>query len=162
MPSGGKREERPAARSSGDGASMAANHRKHMRFEIDGSGTTVILKGFLSMFGIGRSNKAQSLMNLSEGGALVLATEQVPPGSRVRVRVDMEKYKDVFEADGMVRWCTRSRRRNGDFHLGIQFDSMPEAQARKLAKMRDWFTSSAYKARASTRARASGNIEFTS
>ena len=151
-----KKPRRPAPPS----ADMIANQRKYPRFEIDGSGATLILKGFLSLFGLGRSRATRGLMNLSEGGALVVADEPVARGKKVRICIDMEKYQDVFEADGIVRWCTRGRRNDKEFHLGIQFTKMPPAQARKLSKMREWFTSPAYLAKAKARANSSGNIEF--
>ncbi len=153
-----KRPRRPAAPS----APIVANLRKTPRFEIDDSGATLMLKGFLSLIGLGRARATRGLMNLSEGGALVVAAEPVARGKKVRIRVDMEKYQDVFEAEGVVRWCSRSRRNDREFHLGIQFTSMPPAQARKLNKMREWFTSPAYLAKAKARAKAPGSIEFPS
>lgn len=143
-------------------APLVANLRKSARFEIDGSGATLVLKGFLSLIGLGRSRETRGLLNLSEGGALVVAAEPLARGKTVRIRIDMEKYQDVFEAEGVVRWCSRSRRNDKEFHLGIQFTSMPAAQARKLNKMREWFTSPAYLAKAKARAKAPGSIEFPS
>ncbi len=153
-----KRPRRPAAPS----ASIVGNLRKHPRFEIDGSGATLILKGFLSLLGLGKARETRGLLNLSEGGALVVVLEPVPRGKKVRVRIDMEKYQDVFEAEGVVRWCSRSRRQDKEFHLGVEFTAMPAAQARKLNKMREWFTSPAYLAKAKARSKAPGEIEFPS
>jgi hypothetical protein len=138
----------------------STNLRRHLRFQVDGAGATLVLKGLLSMFGLARSNKARGLMNLSEGGALLICGDSVPKGTKVVVRVDMEKYQDVFEAEGVVRRCTKSSRREGEFHLGIQFTGMPAAQARKLAQMCEWFTSPEFKAKVAARAKQSGGLEF--
>jgi hypothetical protein len=137
-----------------------ANLRRHPRFSVDGAGATLYFKGVLSLVGLGGSSKARGLLNLSEGGALLICTEEAAPGRKVKVRVDMEKYQDVFEAEGVVKRCSRSARREGEFHIGLQFTDVDGAQKRKLVKMREWFTSPEYKTMAALRNKQSGSIEF--
>ena len=137
-----------------------ANLRRHARFAVDGAGATLYFKGVLSLVGLGSSSKARGLLNLSEGGALLICPEEAAPGRKVRIRVEMEKYQDVFEADGVVKRCSRSAKREGEFHIGLQFTEMDDAQKKKLVKMRDWFTSPEYKAKQAARNKQSGSIEF--
>ena len=55
---------------------------------------------------------------------------------------DVDKAcRPVLEASGVVRWCFQNSKRKDDFHVGIQFDELPPAEARKIVSMREWFTS---------------------
>ena len=67
--------------------------------------------------------------------------------------IQMEKYKDTIEASGEVRWCYQSARQAEDFYAGVQFSDLDPAQVRKIALMRDWFTSPQYRAVRETKKR---------
>ncbi|HYE97756.1 MAG TPA: PilZ domain-containing protein [Planctomycetota bacterium] len=137
-----------------------SNLRRHLRFEVDSTGASLTVNGLLSLIGIRGENKARAVLNLSEGGALVVVHEPVPRGSKVRVRVEMERYQDVFVADGVVRWCAKHPRKDGFHQLGVQFTNLSDAQARKLTKMREWFTSPQYLARVAERAKNTIHINW--
>jgi Tfp pilus assembly protein PilZ len=134
------------------------NLRKHVRFRVDDASAMMYVRGFMSSLGLGRNNLAKQLMNLSEGGVMLRLQEKVPRGEKVRVRLKMEKYDDEFEGDGVVRWCVPHPKKADEFYVGVQFEDLKEEQAKKLIKMRDWFTSPEYKAKAG--ARAKGTIDF--
>lgn len=136
------------------------NLRRHLRFEVESTGASLTVNGLLSVFGLRGDNKARAVMNLSEGGALVVVHETIPRGTKVRVRVEMERYQDVFTADGVVRWCTKHPRQEGLHQLGVQFTNLSDVQARKLVKMRDWFTSPQYQARVAERAKTTIHINW--
>ena len=136
------------------------NLRRHIRFEVDSTGASLTVNGILSLIGIRGANKARALLNLSEGGALVVVHESVPRGAKVRVRVEMDRYQDVFTADGVVRWCAKHPRQEGLHQLGVQFTKLSDVQARKLAKMREWFTSPQYLARVAERERNTIHINW--
>lgn len=137
-----------------------SNLRRHLRFEVDSTGASLTVNGLLSKIGIRGANKARAILNLSEGGALVVVHESLPRGAKVRVSVEMERYQDVFTADGVVRWCTKHPRQEGFHQLGVQFTNLSDAQARKLAKMREWFTSPQYLAKAAERAKNTIHINW--
>lgn len=139
---------------------VGKNLRRHLRFEVDSTGASLTVNGLLSRVGIRGDNKARAILNLSEGGALVVAHESIPRGTKVRVRVEMDKYQDVFEADGVIRWCTRHPRQETFHQIGVQFTNLSDAQARKLAKMREWFTSPQYMARVAERAKNTIHINW--
>ena len=136
------------------------NLRKSLRFRIDEAVARMYVKGLLTSIGLGRANAVRAAVNLSEGGVLILASERFRPDTRIRVRIEMEKYDDVLECDGMVRWCAGSARNPGYYFVGIAFEGLTPAQSRKIAAMRAWFTSPEYKLKAATRRRLAGpNLE---
>jgi len=130
-----------------------AESRRHLRFKIDEADANLSLKGFLTSLGLGRANKARAAINLSEGGVMLLVRELLPEGAKVMVRIEMEKYSEVIEAPGEVRWCEQSARNEKDYYAGIQFTGLGPADLKKIGQMRDWFTSAEYKTRSATRRR---------
>jgi Tfp pilus assembly protein PilZ len=132
--------------------------RRHLRFRIDDASANLYIKGFLTSIGLGRVNKARAAINLSEGGTLLMAYEKVPIGTKVIVRIEMERFEDVIDVDGVVRWCQQSGRSDKDWYAGIEFMSLTTGDAKKIVSMREWFTSPEYKTRTATRrrTRASG------
>jgi PilZ domain-containing protein len=128
--------------------------RKYLRFRIDDASAKMYIKGFLTSFGLGKVNKARAAINLSEGGAMLLAHELIPIGTNVTVRIEMEKYEDFIETTGVVRWCEQSAKTDKEYYAGIQFTGLGPAESKKIAQMREWFTSPEYKTRTATRRRA--------
>jgi hypothetical protein len=120
---------------------------------MDEATLQINIKGFLTSFGIGLKNEARSAVNLSEGGILAVTQAKLTPGTRLRIKIEIEKYKDVIEADGEVRWCFQSAREASDFYTGIQFKNLPQAHAALIGKMRAWFTSPEFKQKTATRRR---------
>ncbi len=151
-------EDKP--RKASEPSKAVKNLRKHVRFEIDEATPLVYVKGFLNLVGLGKSNKALDVMNLSEGGVLLKTLEKVPKGTKVHVRLKMEKYQDEFNADGVVRWCVLNPYAPVEYFMGVQFGALKEEQAKRLLKMRDWFTSPEYKAKSAGKNRASRGIQF--
>ncbi len=129
-----------------------AERRRHMRFEVDEASTTLYREAFLNFIGLGKDNKARLALDLSSGGACVLTKERLKPGTRVRLRIQMEKYNDAVVADGEIRWC-HQRPERPDYQAGVMFVDLDSNQASKIAAMEDWFTSPQYKAVRATRAR---------
>ena len=129
------------------------NNRRHLRFKVDGAQASMYVKRMLSSLGLGRSGPARKAVNLSEGGLLVASTSSIQPGTTVHVRLEIEKYQDVIETDALVRWCRASAREDGVFYIGVEFQNLDDALKKKIARMRDWFTSPEYRLRAATRKR---------
>ena len=90
---------------------------------------------------------------LSEGGVLLRIQSRLKGESRVRVRIELEKYNDVIEAEGVVRWCFQSARNPADFYAGVEFRTLPRAQKALIGKMRSWFTSPEFKQKSAIRKR---------
>jgi Tfp pilus assembly protein PilZ len=127
--------------------------RRYPRFHAHEAAARLYLKGILTQIGIGRKNEATATVNLSEGGILVVTQRKLAEGAKVQIRVELEKYKDVIEVDGMVRWSFQSARDKDDFYTGIEFTKLQPGQAAHIAKMRAWFTSPEYKQKSATRRR---------
>jgi hypothetical protein len=120
--------------------------RRHPRFEIDECQATLHRDGLLTVLGVGKSNRARAALDLSEGGARFLVNERIPVGTKVRMIIEMERYKDQISASGEVRWCHQSAKNADDFFAGVEFIDLPAAEKRKIAMMREWFTSPQYRA----------------
>ena len=137
--------------------------RTFLRFRIDDASAALYVKGFLYSIGLGRANKARAAINLSEGGVMLLTREKISVDTKVTIRIEMEKFSDVIETTGQVRWCEQSAKSDKDYYAGIQFDKLDESDLKKISQMREWFTSPEYKTRTATRRRLQGpTIEYTS
>jgi PilZ domain-containing protein len=146
-------ETRKPASSGAYSKSTRQELRRYLRFRIEDASAELIIKGFFTSFGLGRVNKGRAAINLSEGGVMLLVRETIPVDTKVTVRIDMEKYEDVIEASGVVKWCEQSARSDKDFYAGIEFTGLGDADLKKIAKMREWFTSPEFKTRTATRRR---------
>lgn len=134
--------KKPAARPS---SGSQDNRRKHPRFQVDGTSVHLYRDGLLTALGIGKSNKGRSALDISETGARVVITERLLPKTKVRLRIDMEKYQDSIEVKGEVCWC-RENTRTHQFQAGIRFSSTDPSVRKKIALMHEWFSSPQYKA----------------
>jgi Tfp pilus assembly protein PilZ len=121
--------------------------RSSLRFRLDDAVTLVYKKGLLTSLGIGRTNQARAAVNLSEGGILVRSTDRMKSGTKVRVRLEIEKFKDVIDAAGVVCWCFKSANDGSDYYVGIRFSKLPAPAAAKIARLRGYFTSPEYRQR---------------
>lgn len=123
-------------------ASRSPQRRRHERFRPEEARVSVYRGGLLASIGVGRENLARIPLDLSEGGARIVLCERLKPGTKVRVRIAIDKFGDAIEAAGGVRWCFESGTRPGDFHAGVLFTDLDPSTTRLIAAMRDWFTSS--------------------
>jgi len=120
---------------------VSKNLRRHLRFRIDEAMTELQIRGLLTVFGLGHANKARATINLSEGGALLLAGESLTVGTKVHLRIEMQRYKDAIESEGEVRWCFESAREAQRYYVGVAFTNLDPIQEQKIAQMREWFHS---------------------
>ena len=134
----------------GDGS----ERRRHHRFDINDTSLTLYRHGLLTLIGVGKENKAKVAVNLAEGGLQVIIRERLAVGAKVKVRLEIEKFRDAIETTGVVRWCYQNSKKKDDFHAGIQFEDLNPAEGRKIASMREWFTSPAFRAMRETKSRA--------
>jgi Tfp pilus assembly protein PilZ len=130
-----------------------AELRRHPRFKADETTVQLYIKGILSTIGIGRKNEARSAVNLSEGGILLTTNAKLSRGAKVQIRIEIEKFKDVIEAEGTVAWCFQNARDTSSWYAGISFQNLAPAEAALIGKMRSWFTSPEYRQKSATRKR---------
>ena len=131
---------------SGGGSSKGSERRRHPRFEVGDVTSHLARESLLGFIGVGRNNLARAAVNLCEGGAQFIAHQRIAPGTKIRVRIAVEKFNDVIEAPGVVRWCFQSAKKKEYFFIGVEFTQKDAGHDRKLAAMREWFTSPQYKA----------------
>ena len=128
------------------GSKKPNERRRYTRFEVDECQATMYREGILTIFGVGKGNLARAALDLSEGGVRLQIQDRIPIGTKVRMIIEMEKYKDHIEASGEVRWCYQSAKHSKDFYAGVEFEELDPAQKRKISLMREWFTSPQYRA----------------
>jgi len=133
--------DRPSTRVPGQDSE--ADRRRHHRFDLKDTTLNLYREGLLTLLGMGKENKGKVAINISEGGLQVIMRERLTVGAKVKIRLEIAKFKDAIEASGVVRWCYQNSTRKDDFHAGIQFENLPGTESRKIASMREWFTSPA-------------------
>ena len=149
-----KTESTPAA------SGKASDRRRHGRFGVDECQATLYRDGLLTVFGVAKNNRARAALDLSEGGVRFLIHERLPIGTKVHMIIQMEKYQDQIEASGEVRWCYQSTKKSEDFYAGVQFSDLDDIQKRKIAMMREWFTSPQYRAVRETKRKKADDYSF--
>jgi hypothetical protein len=132
---------------------LPGDKRDHPRFKVEGATASVGKPGILASLGLGLIK--HSVINLSQGGAMIRLGKRVPVDSRHELRIEVPKYKEVIEGEGEVRWCLASAKSDSDIYIGVRFVDLPASERRKLAGMYELFTSADYKARAALRKDAS-------
>ena len=123
-------------------APRSEQRRRYERFRPHQASVSVFQGGLLASIGVGRENLARIPLDLSEGGARIALHRRIKPGTKVRVRIAIDKFGDAIEAAGEVRWCFESGTQPGDFHAGVMFTDLDPSTKKLIAAMRDWFTSS--------------------
>ncbi len=127
--------------------------RRSARFHVDDAVPLVYRKSLLTVLGFGRINEARAAVNLSEGGILIRTGDRVKSGVPVRVRLEIGKFNDVIEAEGVVRWCFRSAAEEKDFFAGIRFTAIADAALLKIRRLHGFFTSPEYRTLSAARKR---------
>ena len=132
-------------------AAAAGEKREHPRFKVEGATAVVGKAGFLGgLLGA----KKNPVHNLSQGGAMIRLTKRLPVGSKHDLRIEIPRYKEVFEAVGEIRWCLESAK-NSDIYAGFRFVDLDAGDQRKIAGMYQLFNSVEYKAMSAARKEAS-------
>jgi hypothetical protein len=134
------------------GSTGGSDRRRHARFEVDETQADLRKKGLLSSLGAG-ANKGREAVNLSEGGVRLRTSERIPPGTKVRVRIQIDRHKDTIEAEGVVRWTYQSARDKEVFFTGVEFAGEEPGRSKKITVMREFYTSPQYKAMKDSRVR---------
>jgi len=136
------------------GSTPADKHRdlrSSPRFKVEDVVPWVYEKGLLTALGIGRENRAKETINLSTGGTLVRMGQRIKPGTKVGVRLDVEKFNDVIEVEGVVRWCFQSVQDPRNFYAGIQFTHVSRSMKSKMAQLQNYFMSPEFKSKTARR-----------
>jgi len=125
--------------------------RSSVRFKVENVTPVVYQKGLLTQFGIGLVNRAKEAINLSTGGILVRTSDRIPKGTKVVVHLEVEKFNDLIQAEGVVRWCFQAAKDSRHFYAGIQFTKISKADVQKIAQLQGYFTSPEFKQKTARR-----------
>jgi hypothetical protein len=111
--------------------------RKHMRFQVEEATAKVYLKGLVTSIGAGRVNHGKAAINLSESGVLLTVGEAIPVGTKVSVRIELGKFPEAIEAEGVVRWCSDRATGTDEVYAGVEFSGLGEDVLQRIARMRE-------------------------
>jgi hypothetical protein len=111
----------------------AEERRKYPRFAAGEAEAVLVRDGAISAFDVGR-NKARRAVDLSAGGTRLVAVERMEPGTRVRVKLRMERPQDEIDAAGEIRWCA-SAGGGPVFHVGVMFVDLDADQADRIGAL---------------------------
>jgi hypothetical protein len=117
--------------------SAPGDKREHPRFKVEGATTVVGKPGFLASLGIGPIR--HSVVNLSQGGAMVRVGKSFPIGSRHELQIQIPRADEVIQTVGEIRWCAQSARKGSDFYVGFRFVDLAPADRLKLGGMTERF-----------------------
>ena len=124
-------------------------HREHPRFKVEGATAILGKQGLLA--GIGLGVKKDIVVNLSQGGVLVLAPKRFEPGLRLPLRIEIPKWKDLIQAEAVVCWCAQSARTETHFYAGLRFAGLNPLDAKRIAQMYELINSVEYRAKSAVR-----------
>ena len=113
--------------------------REYPRFRIEGATAVLGKPGFLASLGLGPIR--HTVINLSQGGAMVRVGKRLPVESRHDLRIEIPQTKEVVETQGEIRWCAQSAKKDSDFYVGIRFVDVAPTDLSKLAGISRHFTS---------------------
>ncbi len=119
--------------------------RRHPRFQVDDAPARIRQKTFL-VFMARPAETGKEALDLSAGGAKLLAERRFLPGSRIRVRIFIERFNDTIEGDADVRWCRQQAPGRQDYIMGVMFTRDDPGRTRKIDSMRGYFTSPQFQA----------------
>ena len=119
-------------------ASAWSGKRKHVRFGIP-SRAQVSISRFLGF----KKTLEGRVVDISEGGASVMLTEEVAKGARVHIRIDVKEVKDLLEADGTIASVAPPLPgvKDPTWITGVKFDELPREDEMKIAGWRSYFGS---------------------
>jgi len=118
-----------------------SERRQFPRFTLFDATAKLYRRGATALFGLARLSIEGSVVDLSEGGARVLTGEQLLADTKIHLRIEIAKFDDRVEADGLVRWCRRDPKDESRHFAGVAFAAADPSLGRKIAQMRAWFTS---------------------
>jgi hypothetical protein len=127
-------------------SSPTTERRKHIRFEVEEAAARFHRKGITAFIGLSKLSLEGTVMDLSEGGVRLLTDERILIGTKVHVQISIARFQDLIESDAEARWCRQDPKKENEFQVGIMFTGLEPSQARKFAVMREYFTSTQYKA----------------
>jgi hypothetical protein len=120
--------------------------RKHIRFEVEEAAARFHRRGITTFMGLSKLSLEGTVIDLSEGGLRLLTDERILAGTRVHIQIKLARFQDLIESDAETRWCRQDSKKEDEFQVGIMFTGLEPSQARKFAIMREYFTSTQYKA----------------
>jgi hypothetical protein len=127
--------------------------RQHPRFKVDGASVVLGKEGLFASLGLGR--RTDPVVNISQGGVLVRTSKLLAVKTRLPLRIEIPKFKEVIECEGEVRWSGQSAKSDSEFYAGFCFVRIDPAQQKKIALMQEMLASNEYRAKSQARRDAS-------
>ena len=134
-----------------------SDRRRHARFYVEDAPAELRRSDLVALWGLtGLGRVEGGVVNLSEGGIRVAVPRRLPPKRRVRCKVRSDRFQEPLDVTGEILWCERDLMSGNGFLVGIHFQRLEPRHERKIAAMREWFSSSEYKAQLAAKRRRLG------
>jgi hypothetical protein len=131
--------------------------RQFARFCMHDVAAKLYRRGATALFGLAGLNIEGQVLDLSEGGLRLETSEKFLIDTKLRLKLNIAKFGDSLEADGVTRWCHATPRNPEIFHVGIKFTYEDPGNNRKIVQLRGWYTSAQYKSLRDTQLRQARN-----
>lgn len=91
----------------------------------------------LSLFNRETDEEIGQVINLSEGGLLVVASAEMPRGQELGLRIpfDNDGQEINLDVDAKVAWCTRENLKDEFYNIGMEFAAHSKEQYSFLKQM---------------------------
>ena len=134
-----------------------ADRRRHSRFHVDDAPAELRRTDLVALWGLTGLGRVQGgVVNISEGGIRVSVPSALPTNRKVRCKVSSDRFRDPLDVVGQVLWCERDLMSENGYLVGITFEGLEPRHQRRIAAMREWFSSAEYQAQLAARRRRLG------
>ncbi len=114
---------------SSDHSQNSDNQRKHSRFAS--------YNGIRAVSAGKELQTQKALVNISEGGLLFYAKEQVAKGTKIEVQLDIEEFNSSITLGAEVSWSQRSMEREDDYFVGVNFIDIADYDVDLIRKLQE-------------------------
>jgi len=118
------------------------DRRRHSRFDILRARATIYRgpqgpEGLVVDARPVRKNWARTPIDLCEGGAQIVVSDRLEPGTAVYGAIDVDECAERIQIRGEIRWCAPLRGPEGAFRAGVMFKDLDPSQVRAISLVRE-------------------------
>ena len=123
-------------------ATTGDDRRRHSRFDILQARATLFRgphgpEGLVVSTRPVRKNWARTSIDLCEGGAQIVVSDRLEPGTPVYGSIDVDECAERIQIRGEIRWCAPLRGPEGAFRAGVMFKDLEPSQMKAISLVRE-------------------------
>lgn len=124
------------------GMTTGDERRRHSRFDILQARATIYRgprgpEGLVVDARPTRKNWAKTPIDLCEGGAQIVVSDRLEPGTPVYGSIDVDSCAERIQIRGEIRWCDPLRGPEGAFRAGVMFKDLEPDQVKAISLVRE-------------------------